>query len=63
MPVNGGKASISLQPTGEGLTEISMDMDMDVKSKFMQPMMYLMFKYKVAPQLFKNIEKEYLKDR
>ena len=59
MPVNSAKATLGVRAIDSQTTEAYMQIEMEPKFKIMQPMMYLMFKYKAGAGVLKGLEKIY----
>jgi len=62
MPVKDASATLGLRPINASKTETYMSIKMTPKNKLMQPMMYLMFKFKVIPGILKGLEDLYLRE-
>jgi len=59
MPMKNSKATMGLNKLSANETEAYMHMDIEPKYKLMQPMMYLMFRYKMGPAILKGLEDLY----
>lgn len=62
MPVKSAQATLGVRPLGEDQTEAYMHMEMTPKNSLMSPMMYLMYKFNIAPGVLKGLEKLYLSE-
>ena len=60
MPVKNASATLGVNSLGANKTEIYMKIEMTPNNRLMQPMMYLMFKYKVIPGILKGLEDLYI---
>lgn len=56
-------ASLGVTPIDSETTEVYMTVEMTAANKLMQPMLYIMFKYKVVPAVLKSLEDLYHKDQ
>ncbi|KAA3636028.1 MAG: SRPBCC family protein [Bacteroidetes bacterium] len=63
MPIkNGGRATLGVRPLDRDRSETYMIMDVEPEKKFMQPMLYLMFKFQVGPAILKGLEDLYQRE-
>ena len=62
MPMKSAQASIGVKQLDDHRSEVYFHMDAEPKYKIMQPMMYLMFKYKQGPTILKGLEELYKKE-
>jgi len=62
MPMKEAKATLGVKSLGENQSEAFMKMEITPKYKIMQPMMYLMFRYRNGPMILKGLEDIYKKE-
>lgn len=62
IPVKEASATLGVNGLSENLTETYMSVSMKPRNRFMAPMMFLMFKYKVIPGILKGLEDLYLQE-
>jgi hypothetical protein len=62
MPVDNASAKLGVRSIGGGQTLTYMTVEAKPKNKLMQPMMYMIFKYKVIPGILKGLEDLYKSD-
>lgn len=62
MPVKSAKATLGVNHLSNGSTEAYMHSEMKLKYKIMQPLMYLLFRFYVAPSILKGLEKLYIEE-
>ncbi|MBO6515857.1 MAG: SRPBCC family protein [Bacteroidia bacterium] len=59
MPVKSATATLAVKPIDKNNSEVSMDISMEAKHAIMAPIMYLSFRYSVAPGILKGLDKLY----
>jgi len=62
MPMKAAKATLGVKDLGGNQSEAFMKMEVTPKYKIMQPMMYLMFRYRNGPMILKGLEDIYKKE-
>ena len=63
LPIEYAKATLGLIDNGDGTTTAYMDMDIRARNKWMNPMMYMMYKYKGIPSILKGLEETHHKEQ
>ncbi len=62
MPMKNSSATFGVRKLDSGGSEIYMEIETEPTNKLMQPMMYLMFRFKMIPGIIKGLDDFYKKD-
>ena len=63
MPVKKAIVTMGVNELSKEKSEVYMHMDMTPKNKFLQPMMYLMFKFKIGPSILNGLATLHRKEK